>query len=87
MASLTTVEERLRTLAREAPGFLPETEGLALYQAAIAAIVRELAEWHQRFIDEDPEGERLFVPYLPSLVLLALVPSARSTSSADADLP
>src|SRR5438132_13446592 len=37
MASLTTVEERLRTLAREAPGFLPETEGLALYQAAMAA--------------------------------------------------
>ena len=34
---LTTVEERLRTLAREVPGFLAESEGLALYQAAMAA--------------------------------------------------
>src|SRR2546422_8924707 len=28
------MEERLRQLAREAPGFMPEPEGLALYEAA-----------------------------------------------------
>jgi predicted O-methyltransferase YrrM len=31
------VDERLQKIAREAPGFMPEVEGLALYQAALSA--------------------------------------------------
>jgi predicted O-methyltransferase YrrM len=34
------VDERLRKLAREAPGFMPEVEGLALYQAALSVAHR-----------------------------------------------
>jgi predicted O-methyltransferase YrrM len=30
------VDERLQKIAREAPGFMPEVEGLALYQAALS---------------------------------------------------
>jgi arginyl-tRNA synthetase len=32
--------------------------------AAIGAIVREIAKYHQRFIDEDPDGTKYFLPYL-----------------------
>jgi arginyl-tRNA synthetase len=32
--------------------------------AAVAAIVRDIAPFHQRFIDEDPDGTRYFLPYL-----------------------
>jgi arginyl-tRNA synthetase len=32
--------------------------------AALAAVVRELGEFHQRFINDDPDGTRFFVPYL-----------------------
>jgi arginyl-tRNA synthetase len=32
--------------------------------AALAAIVREIAPLHQRFIDEDPDGTKYFLPYL-----------------------
>jgi arginyl-tRNA synthetase len=33
-------------------------------QAGLAAVVRELGQFHQRFINEDPQGTRYFVPYL-----------------------
>lgn len=32
--------------------------------AAIAAVVRDIAPFHQRFIDDDPDGARYFLPYL-----------------------
>jgi arginyl-tRNA synthetase len=31
---------------------------------ALAEVVRELAKFHQQFINEDPDGTRFFVPYL-----------------------
>ena len=32
--------------------------------AAVGAVVRDIAPLHQRFIDEDPDGSRYFEPYL-----------------------
>ncbi|MDB5324233.1 MAG: argS [Phycisphaerales bacterium] len=32
--------------------------------ATVGAIVREIAKYHQRFIDEDPDGTKYFLPYL-----------------------
>ena len=32
--------------------------------ATIGVIVREIAKFHQRFIDEDPDGTKYFLPYL-----------------------
>ena len=32
--------------------------------AALGAVVRDLHAWHQRFIDEDPDGDLYFEPYL-----------------------
>lgn len=36
----------------------------AARDAAIGKIVREIAPLHQRFIDEDPDGTKYFLPYL-----------------------
>jgi arginyl-tRNA synthetase len=34
------------------------------FEASIADLVREIAPQHQRLIEEDPDGERYFIPYL-----------------------
>lgn len=39
-------------------------EAKAERDAAIGTIVREIAKYHQRFIDEDPDGTKYFLPYL-----------------------
>jgi arginyl-tRNA synthetase len=41
-----------------------QTASAARDAAALGEVVRDLAKFHQQFIDQDPDGTRFFVPYL-----------------------
>jgi arginyl-tRNA synthetase len=57
---LRSMIERQQSAARA----YAQDQNKAALELAIAAIVREIGPWHQRFISEDPDGERYFQPYL-----------------------
>jgi arginyl-tRNA synthetase len=52
--------ERQQSAARAFAG----DQNKSRFDTSIAELVRELAPLHQRLIDEDPDGERYFIPYL-----------------------
>jgi arginyl-tRNA synthetase len=59
-AKLDELIERQQAAAREFAG----DENKPKLAAAIAPLVREIAPLHQRFVGEDPDGTRYFLPYL-----------------------
>ena len=59
-ATLDTMIDRQVAASRQ----LAETKDKPAFEAAIGAVVAELAPLHQRFIGEDPDGTRHFLPYL-----------------------
>lgn len=59
-AALHQLIERQQAASRK----LAEDEDKPAFSAAVSAIVQDLAPLHQRYIQEDPDGLRYFVPYL-----------------------
>jgi len=57
---LANLIERQQSAARA----LAHDQDKARFDESIAELVREIAPLHQRLIDEDPDGERYFIPYL-----------------------
>jgi arginyl-tRNA synthetase len=56
--------KRLIENQRAAAKAYAEDQDKSKFQAAIAPIVDELASLHQRFIADDPQGTKYFLPYL-----------------------
>jgi arginyl-tRNA synthetase len=70
-AKLDELVERQRAAARQFAETTAEEQDPAKLKAAkadrdaaLAAVVRDIAPFHQRFIDEDADGTRYFLPYL-----------------------
>jgi len=59
-AKLDELIEMQQAAARDFPG----DENKPKLAAALAPLVREIAPLHQRFVGEDPDGTRYFLPYL-----------------------
>ncbi len=57
---LASLIERQQSAARA----FAQDQDKPRFEAAVAAIVREIAPLHQRLIEQDPDGERYFIPYL-----------------------
>jgi arginyl-tRNA synthetase len=57
---LSNLIERQQAASRA----LAANEDKPKFEASIAELVREIAPHHQRLIEEDPDGERYFIPYL-----------------------
>ena len=59
-AELDALVDRQQAAARD----YAESKNKAALEAAMSEIVRDVAQHHQRIIDEDPDGTKLFLPYL-----------------------
>jgi hypothetical protein len=67
MSSSSVQRAAARAFAEVAAGEEDEAKLKAakgVRDVAVGAIVREIAPLHQRFIDEDPDGTKYFLPYL-----------------------
>ncbi|HYE17289.1 MAG TPA: arginine--tRNA ligase [Tepidisphaeraceae bacterium] len=71
-SALTELIHQQQTIARQAAADLQVASGDAAKEkaakenaaAALAGLVNQTAEWHQRLLDQDPDGTRHFEPYL-----------------------